>query len=140
MDHQKLDDLIQPKPAVLCVDDDANLLSALRRTLRDQPFDLYIAHSSEMAIDMFHRRSFDLVVIDQNMSGMPGTELAAWIAQHFPSSTRIMMTGAADLHVAQDAINRGGVFRFLIKPVRELDLALAILEGLEAGLLSKQVV
>lgn len=120
-------------PSVLLVDDDMNLLSGLRRSLRGQPYELFTANSAEMAIEMFQRQDFDLVVADQQMSGMPGTELIAWLAQHFPDTVRIMLTGRGDVEVLKQAINAGKVFRFLTKPCREFDLAMAIRDGLEAA-------
>lgn len=118
-------------PSVLLIDDDLNLLRGLRRCLRDQPYDLYTAHNAEIAMDMFRRRAFDLIVVDQNMDAVKGTDLMAWINQSFPNTVRIMLTGSSDHHVMIDAINNGGVFRFLTKPCREFELALAILDGLE---------
>jgi DNA-binding NtrC family response regulator len=119
-------------PAILLVDDDLNLLSGLRRVLREQPYDLFTANSAEMAINMFQRQPFDLVVADQEMSGKSGLELIAWLASAFPETTRIMLTGRANIEVAKQAINEGKVFRFLTKPCHDLELALAIRDGLEA--------
>ena len=121
-------------PSILLVDDDMNLLQGLRRTLRQQPYDLFIANSAEMAISMFQRQPFDLVVADQNMGGRSGTELIAWIVDHFPDTVRIMLTGQADVEVMKEAINRGKVFRFLTKPCKDVELAMAIREGLEQQL------
>ncbi|TWT50565.1 Hydrogenase transcriptional regulatory protein hupR1 [Rubripirellula amarantea] len=122
--------------SILIVDDDVNLLSGLRRALHDQPYDLFTANSAEMAIDMFHRKAFDLVLVDQKMSGLSGAELIAWIAQEFPDTVRLMLTGHADVNMMMDAINNGKVFRFLTKPSHSVDIALAILEGLESKLAS----
>ena len=80
-------------PSVLLVDDDLNLLSGLRRVLREQPYELFTANSSEMAITMFQRQPFDLVVADQEMSGKSGIELVKWLAKNFPDTKRIMLTG-----------------------------------------------
>ena len=121
-------------PSILLVDDDMNLLRGLRRVLREQPYELFIANSSEMAMDMFQRQAFDLVVADQEMSGRPGTVLIAWLAEHFPDTVRIMLTGKPDVEVMKNAINDGKVFRFLTKPCHELELALAIREGLDLQL------
>ena len=117
-------------PSVLLVDDDMNLLRGLQRALRQQPYELFTANSSEMAIEMFHRERFDLVIADQQMSGMPGTALIAWLAEHFPDTVRIMLTGRADVDVMKAAINDGRVFRFLTKPCHEFELAMAICDGL----------
>ena len=117
--------------AVLLVDDDMNLLRGLQRTLRDQPYELYMANSAEVAMYMFQRRPFDLVVVDQKMRGISGDDLLAWLVEYFPDTVRIMLTGHADVSVMKSAINRGQVFRFLTKPCKELELAMAIRDGLE---------
>lgn len=116
--------------SVLLVDDDMNLIRGLRRALRDQPYDLFVAHSAEDAKMMFQRKPFNLAVIDQQLGGLSGIELASWISEEFPSTVRMMLTGHANMRVAQDAINRCGVFRFLTKPIRDIDLAVEIREGL----------
>lgn len=116
--------------SILLVDDDMNLLRGLRRALRDQPYSLLVANSAEDAKRMFRRKSFDLVVVDQQMGGASGLELVAWVNENHSATVRMMLTGHANVRVAQDAINRGGVFRFLTKPIRDVDLALAIREGL----------
>lgn len=116
--------------SILLVDDDMNLLRGLRRALRDQPYDLFVAHSAEDAKQMFRRRTFSLAVVDQQLGGAPGSEFIAWISEFHPATVRMMLTGHPNVNVAQDAINRGGVFRFLTKPIRDVELALAIREGL----------
>lgn len=118
--------------SVLLVDDDMNLLRGLRRGLRDQPYQLFIANSAEMVMSMFRSSGFDLVVVDQQMGGRNGTELVSWLAEHFPETVRIMLTGHADVDVMMHAINSGRVFRFLTKPCRDLELALAIRDGLDS--------
>ncbi len=119
-------------PSIILIDDDMNLLRGLRRALRDQPYELFVANSAEAAMNMFFRKPFDLVVVDQQMDQMHGTELLSWIADHFPETVRIMLTGHADVSVMKQAINQGGVFRFLTKPCHTLELAVAIREGLES--------
>lgn len=120
--------------SILLVDDDMNLLRGLARSLSRQPYDLFTANSAEMAIGMFKRRAFDLAVVDQRMTGKSGTELVTWIAKHFPDTVRLMLTGHADVETMKTAINEGKVFRFLTKPCKEFDLAIAIREGLESQL------
>lgn len=118
--------------SILLIDDDMNLLRGLRRGLRDQPYQLFIANSAEMAMSMFRSYGFDLVVVDQQMSGRNGTEFVSWVAEHFPDTIRIMLTGHADVEVMMKAINAGRVFRFLTKPCRDLELAMAIRDGLDS--------
>lgn len=123
-------------PSILLVDDDMNLLSGLRRILHQQPYELFIANSAEMAIDMFRRQEFDLVVADHSMGGKSGIELISWIAVEFPNTVRIMLTGCAEAQVMKTAINEGMVFRYLTKPCHDLELALAIRDGLDLQLQS----
>ena len=117
--------------SILLVDDDPNLLRGLSRALRGQPYDVFTAPSGEIAIDLCKRREFDLMIVDQRMSGITGSDLVAWVAEHFPRTTRIMLTGHVDAEVMLDTINRGQIFRFLTKPCHEVELAIAIHEGLE---------
>ena len=98
--------------SVLLIDDDMNLVRGLRRALRDQPYELFVANSAEEAMSMFQRQPFHLAVIDQRLGGACGIELAAWVSEQFPATVRMMLTGHANMRVAQDAINRCGVFRF----------------------------
>ena len=116
---------------ILLVDDDTNLLRGLRRALRDQPFHIFEATSAEFAMPMFKYRQFDLAVIDNQMGLMSGVELAEWIGKHYPDTVRLLLTGHANVRVAQEAINRGGVFRFLLKPLHSQELVHAIASGLE---------
>ena len=118
--------------SVLLIDDDMNLLHGLTRALRDQPYDIFTANSADLAKEMFLRKEFDLVIVDQHMSGMCGTEFVAWLADEFPQTVRIMLTGESDVTVLKQAINEGGVFRFLTKPCHEMELAMAIRDGLDA--------
>lgn len=119
-------------PAILVVDDDLNLLSGVRRVLREQPYELFTANSTEMAMDMFRKEPFDLVVADLEMRGKSGLELVKWLVKSYPETVRIMLTGRADVEATKCAINEGQVFRFLTKPCHDVELALAIREGLES--------
>ena len=117
--------------ALLLVDDDENLLHGLARALRRQPYQIYTAKGAEEATWVLKGRSVDVIVTDEKMPGMRGTELLAWVADHYPEVMRIMLTGHASVEVAVRAINEGGVFRFFVKPCREVDLAIAIRKALE---------
>src|SRR6056297_1875286 len=86
--------------SILIVDDDVNLLRGLSRVLRHQPYELFTASSAELAKEMFQRKAFDLVVVDQQMQGQPGTKFIRWLSKNFPKTVRIMLTGHADVEVA----------------------------------------
>ena len=78
--------------SILLVDDDPNVTKGLRRSLRQEPYDVCVADSAEQAMLLLGHRTIDLVVMDQTMDGAPGTELAAWIHQRFPSTVRLMLS------------------------------------------------
>lgn len=117
---------------VLIVDDDVLFLRGLTRLLRNQPFRIITARSGEEAQELLKRWPIHVIVCDEHMPGMSGTDLLAWIVRHFPNTVRIVLTGQPDLPTAMKAINDGQVFRFLTKPCREFDLVMAIHEGLDS--------
>jgi len=118
-------------PIVLLVDDDPNLLSSLHRSLRKEPYDIRCATSAEEAIRILEERPVDVVVSDQDMPGIKGTELLALIHQRYPDTIRFMLTGKATLEVAVQAINEGAISRFFVKPCNVVDLALTIQQALQ---------
>ncbi|GAB6164500.1 hypothetical protein JCM19992_05000 [Thermostilla marina] len=117
---------------VLLVDDDPNVLSGLLRTLRHQPYRIFTARSGKEAKDVLMKWPVDVIVADEQMPGMSGSELLAWVADFFPEVTRIVLTGHASVEAAIRAINEGRVWKYFTKPCKDVDLALAIAEALEA--------
>ena len=119
------------KPTVLFVDDHPEILQGISRVLRNQPYDILLAHSAEDAISMLKRTTIDVIVSDEAMKGMRGTEFLCWAAEHFPDTVRIMLTGQPSVPSMQTAINNAGVFRYLVKPVRDYELTMTIQDALE---------
>ncbi len=77
------------------------------------------------------RTLFNVIVTDEQMPGLSGTELLAWVAGHYPEAIRILLTGHASVDTAIRAINEATVYKFFIKPCKEFDLAMAIRRALE---------
>jgi len=101
---------------VLCVDDEPNLLRAFERQLR-AAFDFQMAVGPELGLEAIsHDGPFAVIVSDLRMPGMDGIEFLERAQQLSPDSVRIMLTGQAELETTIDAVNRGGIFRFLTKP------------------------
>ena len=111
---------------VLLVDDDPFLTDALKRRLRKEPYTIMEAHSGEEALKVLSEREVAVVVSDENMPGMNGTELMARIRIEHPRVMRIILTGNASLENALKAINEGQIYRFLVKPVRKVEIMVAI--------------
>jgi len=117
--------------AVLLVDDDENLLAGLVRTLRKQPFQTYTAHNGQDAIWILKTHEIDVIVADERMPGMSGSDLLSWVVDNCPDVMRIVLTGHADVDTAIRAINEAGVCRFFVKPCNEARLAIAIRKAIE---------
>jgi response regulator RpfG family c-di-GMP phosphodiesterase len=119
------------KRVVLLVDDDADVLHILSRHLRDEPCQVYTARSGEEAVDLLKTRQVHVVVADERMPAMQGTDLLELIAAKYPEVVRIVLTGCATIESALRAINEGGVWRFLTKPCSQAVLAATVREALE---------
>jgi len=119
------------KHTVLLVDDEPNVLYAAMRNFNKQPFQMLTATDAKSARIILQTNRVDLIVTDENMPGQSGMELLKWVVKHLPEVVRIVLTGEESVDVAIRAINEARVFRFLQKPCRPFDLAIAIREGLD---------
>ncbi len=117
--------------AVLLVDDDKNFLSGLVRALNKQPFQIFTAQNGEDAIWLLKTREIDVIVADERIPGLSGSELMAWVAKNCPEVMRIVLTGHAKLETTIRAINKTDVYRFFTKPCNEARLAVAINKSIE---------
>ncbi|MEO0423079.1 MAG: response regulator [Pseudomonadota bacterium] len=116
---------------VLCVDDEPRVGQGYARALRKVlPLDL--ASSGQEALEMVREKGpYAVVVSDMRMPGMDGLELLEQIEKISPDTVRIMLTGNIDMRTASEAINRGGVFRYLVKPCGARAFAEAVVEGVK---------
>lgn len=114
------------KRTILFVDDEANVLNALRRTLRKEPYEIFLAQGAEEALDILRENEIDLVVSDHLMPGMDGLTFLKKVRESYPTVVRVILTGHADLQMAIEAINEGEVFRFLTKPWMDVELKLML--------------
>lgn len=112
--------------SILFVDDEPNFLDAVKRSLRKEDYLLFCASSASDAFGVLKERPIDLVISDQEMPGMQGTEFLRQVRDLYPETVRFMLTGKATLEVAVAAINDGAIARFLTKPCNAVDLAVTI--------------
>lgn len=116
---------------VLLVDDDQNVLYGLARAFRHQPYRLYTATSGEEALLILKSHNVDVIVADEQMPGMHGTELLSWVADNCPEVMRIMLTGCPTIDSAIRAINEGSVYQYFTKPCNPAQLGVAIRKAME---------
>jgi response regulator RpfG family c-di-GMP phosphodiesterase len=115
--------------AVLLVDDEANILNALARLFLDRDVRVLRAGNGEEALGIVRREPVAVVVSDNLMPGMRGVELLSRIRDLSPDTVRVLLTGYADLQTAIEAINRGEVFRFHVKPWVDEEIVRTVEEG-----------
>jgi len=120
---------------VLLVDDEQNVLRSLARLLRSEDYQVLTAASGEEGLEILSSTQVHLIISDQRMPGMSGTEFLQKTAEVCPDSVRIMLTGYSDIKTAEEAINKVGIFRFLTKPWNDEDLKVTIRQGLEKWLM-----
>ena len=103
-------------PSILCVDDEPKVLEGLKLHLR-RYYEVLTATGGQMALELLEREGpFAVVLSDMRMPGMDGATLLGQIRQRSPDTTRMLLTGQADLDSAIAAVNEGQLFRFLTKP------------------------
>jgi DNA-binding NarL/FixJ family response regulator len=112
------------RPRVLCVDDEPYVLDGLKRSLRLR-YDVEVTTEPEEALARLAEdggNGISVIISDMRMPQMSGVEVLERAKDVAPHSTRVLLTGDADIHGAVAAINQGHVFRFLLKPCPPQDL------------------
>ncbi len=106
------------KRTVLFVDDEENVLSALRRGLLDEPYNTLFAHSGREALEILARSPVHVIVTDMRMPEMSGLDLLRTVKREYPHIVRMVLSGYTQVTTLLTAINQGEVFRFVTKPWR----------------------
>jgi diguanylate cyclase (GGDEF)-like protein len=119
----------KPQSTLLLVDDEANILSALKRVLRRENYRILTAGSGEEALDLLARHDVGVILTDHRMPGIGGTELLSRARVMHPQTVRMILTGYNGLDSLSEAINRGEIYKYLTKPWEETDLLQAIREA-----------
>ncbi|APW38071.1 hypothetical protein RD110_13430 [Rhodoferax koreense] len=101
---------------LLVVDDEENIVAALRRLLRAEGWLVLSASSAEQALQLLARHEVDVILSDQRMPGMTGVELLRRARQLYPDTIRLVLSGYTELQSITDAINEGAIYKFLAKP------------------------
>jgi response regulator RpfG family c-di-GMP phosphodiesterase len=111
---------------ILVVDDEPSSLALLQDELNDAGCKTVGFSKPEEALEEMGKRKFSVILADQRMPGMSGLELLAQARELQPTASRILITGVLQLNTVIEAINKGEVFRFVVKPwLREELLATA---------------
>ncbi len=116
---------------VLLVDDEPRILSALKRSLRREGYEIVSAESSTDALSILDERPVDLIVSDQKMPGTSGLELLAEVARRHPSVPRVLLTGWPE-EVPSKRLEALGVGALLPKPWDDAELKAVVRAQLQS--------
>ncbi|MBN2653697.1 MAG: response regulator [Nitrospirae bacterium] len=118
-------------PCLLIVDDEPQVLNALKRVFMDEPFTVYTASSAAEGLELLKKRSVCVIISDQQMPMMSGVEFLSRVKSEKPEIFRIILTGHGDLSSAMQAINRGEIYKYILKPWNDTELRLIVLSAIE---------
>jgi len=128
-------EVIAKKHTVMIVDDEAPNLRILA-TMLSPHYHIVEAHDGRDALNKIKAGDYpaeiSLVISDQRMPNMTGTELFKKLITVLPKAKRIILTGYTDMDVILDTINECRIFKFILKPFDQMDLALTVSRALEA--------
>lgn len=105
-----------PLHRILVVDDEEIVLAALRATLVREGYQVVTASNAVQALSLLKEQSFSVIITDQQMPMVTGLELLSQVKQIQPDATRILITAVLSLNTVIDAINKGEIYRFVVKP------------------------
>jgi CheY-like chemotaxis protein len=108
-------------PLLLLVDDEPRILSALRRSLRREPYELLVAESCHEALRLVESQPVDLVLSDHKMPGMTGLQLLERVAARRPQAIRMLITGWTE-SIPEQEIRAVGVRAVIAKPWQDAAL------------------
>jgi len=116
---------------VLFVDDEAAVIDALSRAVLGERLEVHAASNAATALELLGQMPFDVIISDDDMPGMTGTELLEVVRQQYPDVVRIIYTGYATLQRAVRAINEGRIFQYLLKPCKPSEIVTVVREALK---------
>lgn len=117
---------VLPAWTVLVVDDEPNILAALRRAFRSTGWRVLTAGRADDALALLATEPVNAVLSDMHMPGMDGVRLLERVSQGWPQIARLLLTGQADLGSTIAAINRGRLHRYITKPWNDEELVLTL--------------
>lgn len=128
----QLTTLADDRPRVLFVDDEERILSGLK-LLFNQHYEVHLATGGERALELLGKHHFHVIVSDQRMPNMTGTELLSKARLASPNTVRILLTGYSDLAAIVGSVNEGEVYRFASKPWNTQDIRATLAEAAAIG-------
>lgn len=115
-----------PSNRILIIDDEQIVLIALSGALQREGYEVVALANPLEGLERIKKESFGVIISDQQMPQLSGLEFLAQAKEHQPDASRILITAVLSLSVAIDAINKGEIYRFIIKPWLREELLAAV--------------
>lgn len=117
---------------IVILDDELNILHALTRLLRTEAFGIVTTTNHEEALQaLLDDKGIKVVLSDQRMPAISGVDFLTKVKESRPDIVRILFTGYTDIQAAEDAINKGAVYRFINKPWNDEDMRTTVRQAIE---------
>jgi CheY-like chemotaxis protein len=116
---------------ILCVDDEINVLKALQRVLRKEGYRLLTANSSAEAMEVLSKEDVCVIICDQRMPETNGVELLKRVSEIYPDIVRITLTGFTDVDTIRESVNKGHIYKILLKPWNDENLILELRQSVK---------
>ena len=120
--HSASEESTAEPPTLLLLDDEENILRALVRLLRRDGYRILSATSANQAFELLAQNQVQVIISDQRMPEMTGTEFLSRVKDIYPDTTRMVLSGYTDLKSVTEAINRGAIYKFMTKPWDDVEL------------------
>ncbi len=120
-----------PAAPILVVDDESIMLTTLQQTLRRCHYETVAFADPLAALEQLNQQTFSMIISDQVMPAMSGLELLGRARKIQPYATRVLITAVVNLNTVIDAINKGEIFRFLVKPWLHEEFLATIKNGVQ---------
>jgi len=117
--------MAEEKPRILYVDDEVNNLTSFKACFR-KFYNVFTSTSPEEALTILSKNKIHCVISDQRMPGITGVEFLESVVKHHPETVRMLLTGYSDMESVIDAINKGQVYKYIVKPWDEQYLKMTI--------------
>lgn len=130
---------LEARPSrILCVDDEPNILSSLRRLFRPQGYQILVAESGAAGLALLETETVDMVISDMRMPEMDGARFLEHVRTRWPDTVRLLLTGYSDVDSILAAINRGEIYRYITKPWDDNEILLVVRHALERKELERE--
>ena len=116
---------------VLFVDDERITLARVQRLVKAEDYRPIFAASGSQALEIMDSEKVDVLVTDLMMPGMDGMTLLDWVQAEYPETIRVMMTTVSDTEHLLEAINRGSVYRYIVKPWNNEEYLVTVRQAVE---------